>query len=401
MRQLARWDLCRFVKTLSYFGVIPLVRASWLQQLLGLPERTSLQQLDFIQAMTTGQTILTVTKAAMAEPLEQALANQGYQAYPISPNHIPEAIAQLPNEVRLTMGGAIGICPADGILDLGLEAISDLLAQQSQQRVLFDFRQLTDIDALWGPVDDVVMGGVSQSGIERGVAGAIFSGTVSTENSGGFASVRTRNLDPLDLSAYEGIQLRVRGDGNRYKFLLRDSDRWDGVAYSASFDTVPNSWMTVKIPFDELVPVFRARTLEDSDGINRHSVRAFQLMLSKFEYNGELNPTFEPGPFELAVDSIVAYGGTVRAVWLVPGSTESPLALGSADTVIRAAALGNTDSSSLSLTSSEPSGTLSTALAAELCVRVLETPALQNRTVAVQAGVGHPLSSWEDILASL
>ena len=50
---------------------------------------------------------------------------------------------------------------------------------------------------MWGPLDDVVMGGVSQSGFEvrqgageqKGPAG-IFSGQVSSSNNGGFASVR-------------------------------------------------------------------------------------------------------------------------------------------------------------------------------------------------------------------
>ena len=49
---------------------------------------------------------------------------------------------------------------------------------------------------MWGPLDDVVMGGVSESGFEV-VSGAgedsqpagIFSGLVSSSNNGGFASV--------------------------------------------------------------------------------------------------------------------------------------------------------------------------------------------------------------------
>ena len=36
-----------------------------------------------------------------------------------------------------------------------------------------------------------------------------------TENNGGFASVRTRNIEPAaDLAAYEGLALRVRMHGN-------------------------------------------------------------------------------------------------------------------------------------------------------------------------------------------
>ena len=49
---------------------------------------------------------------------------------------------------------------------------------------------------IWGPLDDVVMGGVSESGFqvragsgEQGQPAGIFSGNVSSSNNGGFASV--------------------------------------------------------------------------------------------------------------------------------------------------------------------------------------------------------------------
>ena len=43
----------------------------------------------------------------------------------------------------------------------------------------------------WGALDDVVMGGVSQSSFKRSDSGnhAVFSGRVSATNNGGFASV--------------------------------------------------------------------------------------------------------------------------------------------------------------------------------------------------------------------
>lgn len=43
----------------------------------------------------------------------------------------------------------------------------------------------------WGPLDDVVMGGVSESSFARMQSGseAVFSGRVSSANNGGFASV--------------------------------------------------------------------------------------------------------------------------------------------------------------------------------------------------------------------
>lgn len=79
----------------------------------------------------------------------------------------------------------------------------------------------------WGPLDDVVMGGVSASSFQiSATAGeyaapvGLFSGVVSTSNNGGFASIRSRNFEPLqDLSAYAGFEFRVKGDGHRFKFM--------------------------------------------------------------------------------------------------------------------------------------------------------------------------------------
>ncbi len=73
------------------------------------------------------------------------------------------------------------------------------------------------------------MGGVSESGLRMvpgageaaREAAAVFAGEVKTSNSGGFVSIRTRNMSPpLDLSPYNALRLRVKGDGNRYKFSM-------------------------------------------------------------------------------------------------------------------------------------------------------------------------------------
>lgn len=178
---------------------------------------------------------------------------------------------------------------------------------------LFDFtRPDADLQATWGAVDDVVMGGVSESGLRLMSGFAVFSGHVSTDNSGGFASVRTRNFDPsYNLSNYQGIELRVKGDGQRYKIFVRTEAKWDGIGYAHSFDTVANEWMTVRVPFSELVPIFRAKTVTDAQPIDLTQICSLQLMLSKFEYDNRLNPQFQPGLFSLQMESIAVYGGRI------------------------------------------------------------------------------------------
>lgn len=179
---------------------------------------------------------------------------------------------------------------------------------QSQPGIVFDFTQpQQSLNQIWGALDDVVMGGVSASGIESTPEGALFTGMVSTANSGGFASIRTRNFDPpLQLSRYQGLELTLKGDGQRYKFLLRDEDTWDSVAYSYSFDTEADQWVTVRIPFTDLIPVFRAKTVRDGRSLNTQRIWSLQLMLSKFEYDGALNPHFSPGTFRLLIKTIRA-----------------------------------------------------------------------------------------------
>lgn len=180
---------------------------------------------------------------------------------------------------------------------------------QPQGDILFDFTQnaFTQVQ-LWGALDDVVMGGISNSTFQIEGNQALFTGEVSTGNSGGFVSIRTRNFDPpLDLTGYAGLTLEVQGDGQRYKFFLRDQDGWDAIAYGYSFDTQADEWMTVQIPFSQLIPVFRAKTQPDATPFNPSTVRSLQLMLSKFEYDKALNPHFKTGPFYLRVRQIAAY----------------------------------------------------------------------------------------------
>jgi hypothetical protein len=162
------------------------------------------------------------------------------------------------------------------------------------------------------------MGGVSSSnirlenGIEDAQAGtksaAVFSGLTSTANNGGFASVRTRNFEPpLNLTMYDGMELRLKGDGCRYKFMIRDDAAWDGISWCYSFDTKADEWITIRVPFSSMIPVVRARTLKDGRKLNSASIQSLQLMLSKFEYDGALNPAFKEGKFQLAVSRISAY----------------------------------------------------------------------------------------------
>jgi uncharacterized protein YbjT (DUF2867 family) len=193
------------------------------------------------------------------------------------------------------------------------EGIKNLLAVvkdhiQPKERILVNFNAPNSSPLQWYSVDDGVMGGVSNSQWRLLGDRALFTGNVSTANNGGFASVRSPNFEPpLDLAGAEGIQLRIQGDGKRYKFIARNENQWDGLSYCYSFDTFNNRPQTVRIPFNQLIPVFRAKTVPEKGPFNPSQVSSFQLMHSKFEYDGGLNPSFSPGIFGLEIEAIQTY----------------------------------------------------------------------------------------------
>ena len=338
----SQWDISRFWQTLTYFEVIPLV--SCLQRLF---KGTKSQQANLSKQISM-ETILVVgaTSGVFKQVVDSLLA-QNYRVKAIveDNNQISGSIApsvelltvDLDNPTSLTTQMTKGV---DRIIYLDTvensvgwdrrdRQISNLIQVASNSltpatdKILFDFTNpTTEIKETWGAVDDVVMGGVSQSSIRVAENRAVFSGFVSTDNNGGFASVRTRNFDsPLDLSDYEGIELRVQGDGKRYKFITRCEGRWDGIGYCYSFDTVYNYWTTMRIPFQDLIPVFRAKTVPDAGYFDSSKVYSMQLMLSKFEYDGGLNQKFEPGVFSLEVEYIKTYGGKPKSQFILLSSS--------------------------------------------------------------------------------
>lgn len=161
--------------------------------------------------------------------------------------------------------------------------------------VLLDFSNSEQTSA-WFPVNDSVMGGVSNSSLTHDPAGfAVFSGNLSLDNNGGFASVRLR-FETLDANDYTGIEIKVKGDGKRYQLRLRDSQRWDGVAHVSTFDSSEN-WQTIQIPFSSLVPQFRGRTVRNTPEIDTNKISQLSFMVSDKQ----------SGQFHLHVDSIRLY----------------------------------------------------------------------------------------------
>lgn len=148
----------------------------------------------------------------------------------------------------------------------------------------------------WQPVNDVVMGGLSASSFTLAEPGTgTFSGTVSLENNGGFASVRAALPTPLNASM-RGLRIRVKGDGQTYNLRLRGSGRYSRVAYRASFSTLTQNWEEHWFTWSDFTPTFRGRTLTDVPGATPEMLREIGFIIADQQ----------AGPFSLSIDYIRA-----------------------------------------------------------------------------------------------
>ena len=160
--------------------------------------------------------------------------------------------------------------------------------------LLFDY---DGNDPSWYTVNDDVMGGVSTSFVSTDLdkQRLTFSGNLSLENNGGFASIRSQYAD-YDLSQYDGIALRVRGDGNVYRLRIRTEETGSAISYTAWFETQAGSWQDVYIPFSKMLPLYRGVIVKSAGPIDPASIRSFGLMLADKQQ----------GEFMLEVDWISA-----------------------------------------------------------------------------------------------
>lgn len=134
-----------------------------------------------------------------------------------------------------------------------------LIVRNQSDHIIFAFSDTIELSQ-WRVVDDRVMGGVSQGNIALNKEGdGVYSGDVSTENNGGFSSLR-HQFKREDVSDYNQVSLRIKGDGKSFQFRIK-SVKDQRYSYVSSFDTSGN-WETIVIPLKDFIPQYRGRALD-------------------------------------------------------------------------------------------------------------------------------------------
>ena len=147
----------------------------------------------------------------------------------------------------------------------------------------------------WTSVNDGVMGGLSKGSPKVSKQrNLIFKGNISLENNGGFSSIRTQGKR-MDLSAYDGIEIKVKGDGRMYYLTTRSSGR-RMLAFWSPIQPPKDEWTVIRIPFDSFYATYMGRKMPVMK-LNTKKITSVGLML----YDKK------SGPFAIEAEYIGAY----------------------------------------------------------------------------------------------
>jgi NADH dehydrogenase [ubiquinone] 1 alpha subcomplex assembly factor 1 len=175
------------------------------------------------------------------------------------------------------------------MLVTGLSSIAQ--AGEGKPAFQLEFKDLAT-EPKWMTQNDGVMGGRSTGGPVFADGSLEFSGNVSLENNGGFASIMT-NERKYDLSGTKQMVLRVKGDGRTYRLRMSTDARHRGssIVYMAEFLTKAGEWVEVTVPFASMKPTHHGDDLPGP-----------VLDLSKVEEIGLLIGDKKAGEFSIKVD---------------------------------------------------------------------------------------------------
>jgi len=174
-----------------------------------------------------------------------------------------------------------------------------IMPQTEETTAKLTIADFTDkiVRSKWKVVNDDVMGGVSTSKISAGEKEAlIFSGKVSLENNGGFASLQSP-ADDYNFSAYQGFLLKVKSDGKIYSLSFRQTKNFTGYNYTQKFQTEKDSWQIVKLPFKDFKLKYYGKEVSNFEPPEKSNIKQMSILISDKQQ----------GPFKIEIEWIGLY----------------------------------------------------------------------------------------------
>lgn len=159
---------------------------------------------------------------------------------------------------------------------MNLILILSILMLPPFYKTIYDFDLSSGVKG-WYVVDDSVMGGRSAGNFDLTEEGhALFHGTVSLENNGGFSSVRYQT-SPVALDGAKKIRLKVKGDGKQYQLRIKDSTK-TYYSYVGTFST-NGKWQQIDIKLKDMYPSFRGMMVNQPN-FDKESIEELAFLIA-------------------------------------------------------------------------------------------------------------------------
>jgi len=170
-----------------------------------------------------------------------------------------------------------------------------LMLFSSNENLRFDFGNEKGNIKTWFTITDNVMGGVSTSKLDMKGTSILFTGSISFDNNGGFASLRS-GFGKYDLSDYNTVSIRFKSVGQKFALTLDNSRNWWEPNYKYEFQSEQSSdWKTVSFKTADFHEEVIGR--KTGNKINKN-------ILKNICQIGIITNDKKEGPFSLEIDYI-------------------------------------------------------------------------------------------------
>ncbi|KAF5834423.1 complex I intermediate-associated protein 30-domain-containing protein [Dunaliella salina] len=273
---------------------------------IGAAGRTGRQTVQ--QLLRSGRTVVAALRTADKSAAAEAMGSMGIQEGVQAGVQRAHVVTCLGGKFGKQPDGSMGYidgCTPEAVEARGVQNLVAAMSEHVPKQTSLQYQAMMpeaageqggQSSSLWEPAPD------------HGPHVARWKGDLIVEG-GGFCGARTKPLQQTDWSAFDGIALRVKGDGQIFKFNIKTLEQVNTPesTYQATFDTVDGQWHDVLLPWHNFVPVKRAQSDPDGAPLDPSKIVKLGTVLSRFEFNKMPNPSYRPGPFQLLMD------GGVRA----------------------------------------------------------------------------------------
>lgn len=164
-------------------------------------------------------------------------------------------------------------------------------SQQNSENYVLLNSSMMKTENQWRIINDGVMGGLSSSKAIIKDDKIVFTGCVSLENNGGFASLRSPVKD-YNFEEYSGLELKFKGDGKRYSISMKETTYFSGYFYTSTFETKKDDWITIKLPFNQFKLYYFGRQTNSSKKIPLNNIKEISLLIGD-KQEGSFNAEIE------------------------------------------------------------------------------------------------------------